>query len=670
MHGIFLAVSVALAAGGLGPSAPSLSLGDMARIVDLEEPAISPDARHVALVVVTQDRPRDAYDNDLAVIDVRTGRMQVVAFRHEVAVPRWSPDGSRLAYLARPSQGLPLQLFVREGGANVQLTHARGDVSDAAWSPDGREVAFVAADPPSTAPFFFAGDNDYTASSLTPPEHLWIVSASGGKARRITSGSWTIAPTDPGGIFSPQIAWTSDGRSITFTRLKNTFSGDDEYSTLWQVEVANAAMHKLTARSELELSPSYAPDGSHLAYWYPLGGDFNAENTVRVIGGGGDATIAPSLDRNIAASLWFPDSKRLLLCGSDGTQTRFWTADLTGAVQLVPLGDLHPVCDPYSSSTFDSGSAAAIARDGTIAFVATTSATARELYVLPFGSTKPRRLTHVNGFLAGLRLGHMSELRWTGPGDFAEDGVVTDPPALRQAQDDKRRKYPIVVLIHGGPGLSNSRDFVWEQWPLAQMIAAHGYVVFQPNYRGSDNLGNAYMTAIVHDTVAGPSDDIMSGLAALERRPDVDASRVAVCGWSYGGELTSWLIGHYHNWRAAVSGAAVNSEFDEYNLSTSNVQDRYPLGTSPYSGDGERIYRENSPITYYAQITTPTLIWGTTLDPVVPITQSYALYHALVDNHIPVRFAVFPAATHGPNGPKQTAELTRLWLDWLDEHLR
>jgi dipeptidyl aminopeptidase/acylaminoacyl peptidase len=670
MHGIFLAVSVALAAGGLGPSAPSLSLGDMARIVDLEEPAISPDARHVALVVVTQDRPRDAYDNDLAVIDVRTGRMQVVAFRHEVAVPRWSPDGSRLAYLARPSQGLPLQLFVREGGANVQLTHARGDVSDAAWSPDGREVAFVAADPPSTAPFFFAGDNDYTASSLTPPEHLWIVSASGGKARRITSGSWTIAPTDPGGIFSPQIAWTSDGRSITFTRLKNTFSGDDEYSTLWQVEVANAAMHKLTARSELELSPSYAPDGSHLAYWYPLGGDFNAENTVRVIGGGGDATIAPSLDRNIAASLWFPDSKRLLLCGSDGTQTRFWTPDLTGAVQLVPLGDLHPVCDPYSSSTFDSGSAAAIARDGTIAFVATTSATARELYVLPFGSTKPRRLTHVNGFLAGLRLGHMSELRWTGPADFAEDGVVTDPAALRQAQDDKRRKYPIVVLIHGGPGLSNSRDFVWEQWPLAQMIAAHGYVVFQPNYRGSDNLGNAYMTAIVHDTVAGPSDDIMSGLAALERRPDVDASRVAVCGWSYGGELTSWLIGHYHNWRAAVSGAAVNSEFDEYNLSTSNVQDRYPLGTSPYTGDGERIYRENSPITYYAQITTPTLIWGTTLDPVVPITQSYALYHALVDNHIPVRFAVFPAATHGPNGPKQTAELTRLWLDWLDEHLR
>jgi dipeptidyl aminopeptidase/acylaminoacyl peptidase len=664
MHSIFLAISLVFAAAGPGPAAPPpLSLDDMARIVDLEEPAISPDARHVAFVVVTQDRSHDSYDNALAVIDVRTARMQVVASRHDVAVPRWSPDGSRLAYLARPSESLPLQLFVREGGANVQLTHSKGDVSDAAWSPDGRAIAFVAADPPSTAHFFFAGDNDYTATSLTPPVHLWIVSARGGNARRVTSGSWTIAPTDPGGIFSPQVAWTSDGRSITFTRVKNTFSGDDEYSTLWQVDIANATMHKLTAHSEFELSPSYAPDGSHLAYWYPLGGDFNAENTVRVMGGGHDIAIAPTLDRNIAASLWFPDSKRLLLCGSDGTQTLFWTADLTGAVQPVPLGDLHPVCDPYSSSTFDAGSAAAIARDGTIAFLATTSATARELYVLPPGSTKPRRLTHVNDFLAELRLGHMSELRWTGPGDFAEDGVVTEPPS-------NGGKYPVVVLIHGGPGLSNARDFVWEQWPLAQAIAARGYVVFQPNYRGSDNLGNAYMTAIVHDTVVGPSADIMSGLAALERRPNVDASRVAVCGWSYGGELTSWLIGHYHNWRAAVSGAAVNSEFDEYNLSTSNVQDRYPLGTSPYTGDGERIYRENSPITYYAQITTPTLIWGTTLDPVVPITQSYALYHALVDNHVPVRFAVFRAATHGPGGPRQTAELTQLWLDWLDEHMR
>jgi dipeptidyl aminopeptidase/acylaminoacyl peptidase len=259
----------------------------------------------------------------------------------------------------------------------------------------------------------------------------------------------------------------------------------------------------------------------------------------------------------------------------------------------------------------------------------------------------------------------MSELNWTGPDGFAEDAVVTRPPNALAG-----RRYPVVLLIHGGPGLSSTRDFVYEQWPLAQMIASHGYVVLQPNYRGSDNLGNAYMTAIVHNTVVGPSSDILAGLDALDRLGGVDASRVAVSGWSYGGELTSWLIGHDHRWRAAVSGAAVNSEFDEYNLSTSNVQDRYPLGTTPYTGDGQRVYHDNSPITYYAQITTPTLIWGTTLDPVVPIVQSYALFHALQEKHVPVRFAVFPAATHGPADPRQTAALTRLWLGWLDDHMR
>ncbi len=249
----------------------------------------------------------------------------------------------------------------------------------------------------------------------------------------------------------------------------------------------------------------------------------------------------------------------------------------------------------------------------------------------------------------------MSELAWTGPDGFAEDGVVTYPPGFDAARGEK---YPVVLLIHGGPGLSSQRDFVWEQWPLAQMIASRGYVVLQPNYRGSDNLGNAYMTAIVRNTVAGPSADILAGLAALERLPGIDASRVAVSGWSYGGELTSWLIGHDHRWRAAISGAAVNSEFDEYDLSTSNVQDRYPLGTSPYVGDGWRIYRDNSPITYYAQITTPTLIWGTTQDPVVPITQSYALFHALTDNHVPVRFAVFPGrhARAGQSAPNRRAD--------------
>ncbi len=504
---------------------------------------------------------------------------------------------------------------------------------------------------------------------MTPADHLWVVPAAGGA--RATAHQRLVDDRADRSRRNLLTANRLDARRTAISRIprvENTFSGDSEYSTLWQIDVATRATRKLTTHSAVELSPSYSRDGTQLSYWYPLGGDFNAENTLR-LAGADDRQLLPSLDRNIAGSLWMPDGRHVLLCATDGTQEGVWTADLTGHAQRLSLGDLHVVCDPYSSSTFDAGIAAGVARDGTIAFLATSARSARELYYLPAGAAVPRQLTHFNAFISKIAIGRMTELQWTGPGGYAEDGVVTYPPSF-DADRARGVKDPVVLLIHGGPGLSSTRDFVYEQWPLAQMIASRGYVVLQPNYRGSDNLGNAYMTAIVGNTVAGPGSDILAGLDALARLGTVDTSRVAVSGWSYGGELTSWLIGHDHRWRAAVSGAAVNSEFDEYNLSESNVQDRYPLLASPYRGDGWRVYSENSPITYYAQITTPTLIWGTTQDPVVPITQSYALYHALAENHVPVRFAVFPASTHGPADPRQTAALTQLWLDWLDEHLR
>ncbi|HLX25368.1 MAG TPA: hypothetical protein VKR05_00130, partial [Candidatus Cybelea sp.] len=175
-----------------------LQIADMARIVDLEEPAISPPGDRVAFVAIVADAARSAYVNRLMLVDVRTRRTKTLVQGHDVAVPRWAPRGARLAYLARPSDSAVRQLFVRNAdGRTVQLTHLRGDVIDAAWSPDGRALAIVAADVLPPATYFFAGDNDYTATALTPPDHLWIVSASGGPTRRLTAGAWTIAPTDP-----------------------------------------------------------------------------------------------------------------------------------------------------------------------------------------------------------------------------------------------------------------------------------------------------------------------------------------------------------------------------------------------------------------------------------------------------------------------------------------
>jgi dipeptidyl aminopeptidase/acylaminoacyl peptidase len=201
-------------------------------------------------------------------------------------------------------------------------------------------------------------------------------------------------------------------------------------------------------------------------------------------------------------------------------------------------------------------------------------------------------------------------------------------------------------------------------------MATHGYVVFSPNYRGSDNLGNAYQHAIWNDAGDGPGRDVVAGIDALKKLGFIDANKIGVTGWSYGGYMTSWLIGHYQIWKAAMAGAPVTDEYDEYNLSDGNVSDRYGFKGSPYVGDNLKDYRAQSPITYAAQMKTPTLIMHDTGDARVTITQGYSLFHALKDNGVPVKFLAFPVAGHFPGDPVRQMDVYRHWVEWMDQYLK
>ncbi|MBV8244452.1 MAG: S9 family peptidase [Candidatus Eremiobacteraeota bacterium] len=641
---------------------------DVRRIVDIEQPAISPDGKTIAFVVIRSNFAKATYESELRIVDIADERETVITHGGDVAVPRWSPDGRSLAYLQRRDERLCL--VVSSGGRTRVVARVPGDITDFAWRPDGNALAFSAGDPPPDRDYFEAGDNDYTQTTLTPPVHLWFVDAHGGTPRRLTSGTWTLAPTDPGGMFMPAFSWAHDGRSIVFVKVPTTFSGANENSTLQRIDVATGRIAKVTAHPSLELAPEFSPDGARLAYWYPQDGNFLAQNTVRVLAGDTDGAAIRNFDRDLGGTLWLPDSRTMLACGNDETVSRAYLIPVGGTPRILDLGGLQITCDAYQSSTFDAGIAASVARNGAIAFLATDPTHLRELYYLRAAGARPVRLTHFNDFVQHLDLGKIAPIAWDGPNGFREYGVLFYPPHMTP---DKR--YPLVVDVHGGPGLAMIQSLgdasYGGAWPIAELIAARGYVVFLPNYRGSDNAGNAFLTAIIGDTVAGPAADIMSGLAVVKTLPHVDANRVGISGWSYGGLMTSWLIGHYHDWKAAVSGAAVNVETESYDLSVSNVQDRYYQGgVSPYVGDGMKHYIASSPITYAASIVTPTLIWGTTRDPVVPVTMSYALYHALKDNHRTVRFVVFDAPTHGPNTPRNTEELTDLWIGWFDRYLK
>ncbi|HZU37038.1 MAG TPA: S9 family peptidase, partial [Gemmataceae bacterium] len=499
------------------------------------------------------------------------------------------------------------------------------------------------------------GDDPFTQKEAAQPTHIWLISADGGKARRLTSGSTTVASVPPPSAPASRLSWTPDGRSIAFAQQANAHSGDSDLVTVQLLDVAHQRTHALTGRKTLETYPTFSPDGSQVTYWYPRDSNPNNINEVWLApaSGGKGRCLTQALDRNLYLSEWMPDGKAVLVGGNDGTQVALWLQPLDGPARRLKLGAIN------ASSLFAVD--ATVGKDGAIAFTGSEPHHPRELYYLKSPDDTPRRLTHFNDKIAALRLGKVETITWDGPDGFSENGILVYPPDF-----SPNNKYPLVLVVHGGPQSASTTG--WSS--LAQLIAAHGYVVFQPNYRGSDNLGNRYQHAIIKDWGAGPGRDVMAGLAAVQKRGFVDAKRIAVTGWSYGGYMTGWLTSHYHVWKTAVAGAPFLDWLEDYNISDGNVQDRYGMGGSPWRDGLARAYREQSPITFASQIRTPMLIMCDTGDTRCPITQSYALYHALKDNGVRVKFIAYPVGGHFPGDPVRARDVFRRWVEWLDKDLR
>lgn len=668
--GLFSCVLLAVTLLASGPSLAQqrhIELNDYAKITSVSDPQISPDGKGIAFAVGRPNIDQDRIDRELVLIDIATGTQRVLTYeRKGVGSPRWSPAGDRLAFVAADDAGKDgkPQIFIlpMTGGEARRITEAPNGIEQFAWRPNGQEIAYVTSDEPENKKeiekhhdAFEVGDNDFLATAAAEPSHIWILPAEGGKAKRLTSGTWSLPKSAPPSSPASPISWSPDGKSLLFTRQEHPHQGDADLTTLQVLNVETGATRKLTTHEKFESFGLFSPDGSRVAYWYPRDGDPNNENEIFVTqtsgGDGSDATRG--IDRDLQRVLWMPDGNSMLVGGHDGTQTSLWLQPLAGAAKRLPLGDVNPSWAFWVD--------AFVGRKGEIAFSGSTPTQPSELYYMASAGSPPKRLTDFNHEIASLALAKAERFEWKGPDGFQEDGVLFYPPDFQ-----KDRKYPLVLIIHGGPTASTTTQFNF----LSQLMAAHGFVVFSPNYRGSDNLGNTYQRAIWNDAGDGPGRDVIAGIDALKNRSFIDANKIGVTGWSYGGYMTSWLIGHYQIWKAAMAGAPVTDMYDEYNLADGNVSLRYGFKGSPYISDNLKYYRAQSPISYAEQMKTPTLIMHDTGDARVTITQGYSLYHALKDNGVPVKFIAYPVAGHFPGDPVRAMDVDRRWVEWMDQYLK
>ena len=675
------------------------TLDDFSKVARVSDPQFAPDGKSIAVVVSRPNLDEDRYDPELTVVDVSTKKSTtIVKGLTGLNFERWSPDGTKFAFLANagPAGAQKLQVFVvssKGGAAPKQLTTSPRGAQQFAWSPDTKTIAFATQDEPEKKPGFERWNRsfevtlnmNYTMTEAEPPTHLWTVSATSGEPKRLTSGTWTMPISHPPGTPASAIVWTPDGTGIVITRngggrganptpapaptpggtqqpqpapgRGGAGAGGFGGGGLQIVSVKDGSMTPLVGGGGSH--PQFSPDGKMVATnsggvftvgAAPAAPDANAAAGRGGNGGGRGANGGPagSIDRSLARALWMPDGKSIIVGGNDSERVSLWQASLAGGDPKKL--DTHGV-SPNSSFFVDMS----ISKDGAIAFTGTTELRPVELYYMASPTSSVQKLTMVNDELATIPLGKSEVIGWKND-NFEENGIVTYPPDFNPSQ-----KYPLVLYVHGGPAAASM--MTWSS--QVQLYAAQGWIVFQPNYRGSDNLGRAYQNGVRGDAGEGPGRDVIAGIEELKKKGFVDESKMCISGWSYGGYMTTWMTGHYPDmWKCAVTGASVTNRLDQQNFSDG-------AGNGAAYTSPENMARElaQSPISMVSKVKAPTLILHDTGDYRVPYMESFEWFHGLRANGVTAQFIAYPVYGHSPTDPVHQRDVQRRWIEWMQTYI-
>jgi dipeptidyl aminopeptidase/acylaminoacyl peptidase len=636
------------------------------------DPQIRPDGRAIAYTRVANNIMTDRAQQSIWSIDTETGvQSPIVTAPGSHHTPRWSPDGTRLAYVSTSDQGAP-QLYVRwlDGNRAAKLAELTRAPDSLAWSHDGRRLAITMFAPDEPAklgqapakpegaqwgdPLQVIADITYRADGEGYLEagytHVYVISADGGAPQQITFGAFNERGP---------VSWSADDQFIYVTGNRDPDWRREPVNTeIYRVAVATGEITALTHRKGPDDAPAVSPDGKQIAY---LGFDDELLGYANVMlyvmdrDGSNVRCLTSRLDRSIEEVQWAADGHSLYVLYDDRAITKVARVSLDGRVEPVAQGLAGGSLDrPYTGGRFT------VARDGSVAFTSGTTSRPADVSVTRGG--RARQLTQLNeGALANKTLAEVVALPVVSSLDQrAIDAWLVLPPNF-----DHTRRYPLILEIHGGPFAAYGPLFSTDD----QLYAAAGYVVLYANPRGSTSYGAEFANLIHHDYPNHDYDDLISAVDAAIARGSVDPDNLFVTGGSGGGVLTAWIVGKTNRFKAAAAQKPViNWASTALTTDGYTYMSRYWFGTMAW--EDPTSYWKRSPLSLVGSVTTPTLVVVGEKDYRTPVSESEQYYQALQLRGIPTALVKVPGASHEGIAarPSQSAAKASAILAWFERY--